>query len=73
MGINAMYTGMTGLDTFGNALSIVSDNVANAATTAFKSNSARFGDLVSGYLATDYSDTRYLGQAPVYVQVHGPM
>ncbi len=53
---NAMSTGVTGLDTFGTALSVVSDNVANANTTAWKSNSVEFGDLVSGYYATQGAD-----------------
>jgi flagellar hook protein FlgE len=49
---NAMSTGVTGLSAFGTALSVVSDNVANADTTAWKSNSVQFGDLVSGYYTT---------------------
>lgn len=61
MSANAMYTAITGLDTFSNALSVVSDNIANANTTAWKSNTARFGDLVSGYLATDLVDTKSYG------------
>lgn len=57
MGINsAMYTAITGLDAFGTALGIVSDNIANSNTTAYKSNTARFGDLISGYYATQSSD-----------------
>lgn len=57
MGVNsAMYTAITGLDTFGTALGIVSDNIANANTTSYKANTARFGDLVSGYYATQSSD-----------------
>lgn len=47
---SAMSNGVTGLNSFANALEITSDNVANTGTTAFKANSARFGDMVtSGY------------------------
>jgi len=52
MGIGtAMYNALTGLDCFSTAISVVSDNVANSGTTAFKSNKARFGDLVNTYYA----------------------
>ncbi len=56
MGVsNAMYTAVTGLDTFGSALGVVSDNIANANSTGFKTNSALFGDLVAGIMATQSS------------------
>jgi flagellar hook protein FlgE len=42
-------------------MSIVSDNVANANTTAFKANQPRFGDLVSGYISTQSIDTEREG------------
>jgi flagellar hook protein FlgE len=58
---NTMYTGVSGLNTFGTALSIVSDNVANANSTGYKSNSGLFGDLVSGYMATQSVDTESQG------------
>lgn len=50
MSINqAMYNGLSGLNGFSTAMSVVSDNIANANTTAFKSNSVRFGDMVNSY------------------------
>ena len=53
MGLStSMYDGVSGLNTFATALSIVSDNVSNAGTTGYKSNAGLFGDLVSGYMAT---------------------
>lgn len=62
MGISsAMFTGVTGLETFGNALSVVSDNIANANSTAYKANSALFCDLVSGYLDTQSPDMEASG------------
>lgn len=45
-----MYTAISGLDSFNDGLSVVSNNVANASTTAYKSQSVDFGDLVSGYM-----------------------
>ncbi len=47
-----MYTAIAGLNTFNEALSVVSDNIANANTTGFKDNTVDFGDLVSGIIAT---------------------
>lgn len=57
MSVNAtLYTGASGLKSFAEAMSIVSDNVANSNTTGYKANKALFGDLVSGYLSTQSSD-----------------
>lgn len=58
---NAMFTAVTGLSAFGNALSVVSDNVANSNTTGYKTSSALFGDMVSGYLATQSTDVESAG------------
>ena len=52
MAADMMYTALSGLDTFNSALSVVSDNIANANTTGWKSNTVDFGDLVSGMLPT---------------------
>lgn len=56
MSSNMMYTAISGLNTFNEALSVVSNNIANANTTAYKSETVDFGDLVSGYMPTVYSD-----------------
>ena len=62
MSINtALYNGLSGLNSYGTALSVVSDNVSNANTTAFKSNSVRFGDMVNSYYATLTNDTEREG------------
>jgi flagellar hook protein FlgE len=62
MGVSsAMYIGLSGLNSFGTALSVVSDNVANANTTAFKTSSVRFGDMVSSYYSTQSRDTDRAG------------
>ena len=44
---NAMFIGVSGLNSFGNALGVVSDNVANSNTTGFKAASVTFGDMVA--------------------------
>jgi flagellar hook protein FlgE len=53
----AMYIGVSGLNAFGSAISVLSDNVANANTTGFKSNHVLFGDMVSSYYVTPSPDT----------------
>ncbi|MGC9196529.1 MAG: flagellar hook-basal body protein [Syntrophobacteraceae bacterium] len=56
MAANMMYTALSGLDVFNEALSVTSNNIANANTTAYKSQSLDFGDMVSGLMQTAYSD-----------------
>lgn len=57
MAANMMYTAVAGLNAFNDALSVVSDNISNANTTGWKSNTVDFGDLVSGIMATDSVNT----------------
>src|SRR6478735_8697995 len=48
MGIlSSMYTGITGLQGQGEALSIYGDNIANANTTGFKTSRPEFQDVVA--------------------------
>ena len=61
MSVSSMYTAVSGLNSFQSALSTVSDDIANANTTSYKSNTALFGDLVSGYLSSSYVDTKAQG------------
>jgi flagellar hook protein FlgE len=61
MAANMMYTALAGLNTFNTALSVVSDNIANANTTGWKSNTVDFGDLVSGLLPTADNNTTAQG------------
>jgi flagellar hook protein FlgE len=58
---STLYIGASGLKTYAEAMSIVSDNVANANTTGYKANHARFGDMVSGYLSTQSTDAEREG------------
>jgi flagellar hook protein FlgE len=62
MGINsAMYNGVSGLNSFSSAISVVGDNVANSNTTGFKTNSVHFGDMVNKYYAMNSNDTESEG------------
>ncbi|MGZ8384052.1 MAG: flagellar hook protein FlgE [Nitrospira sp.] len=48
MGIlTSMFTAVTGLSTYGNAMSVIGNNIANIGTAGFKSSRATFADLIS--------------------------
>lgn len=51
MSSSTFHIGLSGLDSFSKAISVTSDNIANSATTGFKSNTVLFGDMVSNYYA----------------------
>ena len=52
MGIlTTMFTAVSGLNTYGNALSVIGNNIANVGTVGYKSSRAEFADLVSASLA----------------------
>lgn len=57
----ALYTSMSGLNAATQSISVVSNNVANINTTAFKAASARFENLFSRTLTTGNSPTRTTG------------
>ena len=51
MGIlTSLFTAESGLNTYGNAMSVIGNNVANVGTVGFKSSRAAFADLVSASL-----------------------
>jgi flagellar hook protein FlgE len=51
MGIlSSLFTGVSGLNANGNALSVVGNNIANISTVGFKSSRSVFADLVSSSL-----------------------
>ena len=56
MSSNMMFTAISGIDTFNQALGVVSNNIANVNTTSYKSQTIDFGDLVSGYMPTVYDN-----------------
>src|SRR5882672_918993 len=45
--LSALYTGVSGLQSFGDSLQVIGDNIANVNTTAFKSSRAEFSDMLS--------------------------
>ena len=48
MGIlTSMFTAVTGLSTYGNAMGVIGNNIANIGTAGFKSSRATFADLIS--------------------------
>jgi len=48
MGIlSSLYTGVSGMSAQGEALGVISDNIANANTTGFKASRAEFQDIIS--------------------------
>jgi flagellar hook protein FlgE len=48
MGIlSSLYTGVSGLSAQGEALGVISDNIANANTTAYKGSRAEFQDIIA--------------------------
>ncbi|MEX5216251.1 MAG: flagellar hook protein FlgE [Nitrospira sp.] len=52
MGIlTGMFTAVTGLNSYGNAMSVIGNNIANVGTIGFKSSRATFAELVSASLA----------------------
>lgn len=46
--LNGLFAGRSGLSSHGTAISVVSDNIANASTTGYKTSRAEFADLVAG-------------------------
>jgi flagellar hook protein FlgE len=47
-----MYSGLSGLNCFGEAMSVVGDNIANINTTGFKYSSVHFEDLMAQLIPT---------------------
>jgi flagellar hook protein FlgE len=45
---SSLYSGISGLNTNGNAMSVIGNNIANTNTIGFKSSRAVFSDLLSG-------------------------
>lgn len=44
---SAMYTGVSGLSTYGDAMNVIGNNISNVNTTAFKESRSLFSDLLS--------------------------
>jgi len=65
----ALYNGVNGLRSFSTAVSVVSDNIANANTAGFKANTIRFCDFVAGYYSTvsSFNDREGSGSRPLAI------
>ncbi len=48
----AMYSGLSGLNSYGEAVSVVGDNIANLNTTGFKYSTVHFEDLMAQLIPT---------------------
>ncbi|MDH5298762.1 MAG: flagellar hook-basal body complex protein, partial [Desulfobulbaceae bacterium] len=49
---SSLYSSISGLNTMGNSMSVLGDNVANVNTVAFKSSRATFQDVLSQSVST---------------------
>ena len=49
---SALFSGVSGLSTLGNAMRVIGDNIANVNTTGFKASRATFQDVLSQTVAT---------------------
>ncbi|MFH1490501.1 MAG: flagellar hook protein FlgE [Pseudomonadota bacterium] len=58
---SALFSGVSGLSTMGNAMQIIGDNIANVNTVGFKASSFNFQDLLSHATAT-MSGTAQVGR-----------
>jgi flagellar hook protein FlgE len=47
MSLSSLYTGISGLDTYGEAMSVIGNNIANVNTVGFKSSRMSFEDILS--------------------------
>jgi flagellar hook protein FlgE len=47
---SSLYSGISGLNTNGNAMSVIGNNIANTNTVGFKASRSVFSDLLSGYV-----------------------
>jgi flagellar hook protein FlgE len=59
MGIlTSLFSAVSGLNTYGNAMSVIGNNIANVGTAGYKSSRASFADLVSASLGGGSSATQ---------------
>ena len=45
--LTSLYTAISGMNSNGTSLSVISDNIANMNTVGFKSSTVSFGDVLS--------------------------
>jgi len=58
---SALFSGISGLSTLGNAMQVIGDNIANVNTVGFKGSSFAFQDLLSQSISTQ-SGTAQVGR-----------
>jgi flagellar hook protein FlgE len=46
--INGLFSGRSGIQSHGNAIAVIGDNISNSSTVGFKSSRAEFEDLIAG-------------------------
>jgi flagellar hook protein FlgE len=59
--LSAMNSGIAGLRTYGQAMSVIGDNIANVSTTGFKRSRANFQDVMVRSLSTGSSGINSIG------------
>ncbi|MBW2145411.1 MAG: flagellar hook protein FlgE [Deltaproteobacteria bacterium] len=47
MGLNSIYTGISGLNSYGTAMSVIGNNLANVNTVGYKASRVSFADILS--------------------------
>ena len=62
--IKALYTSITGMSATQNALSVTSNNIANAQTAGYKKQKAIFDDLLYNNTVGSRGDGSYAGTNP---------
>ncbi|WP_447977067.1 flagellar hook protein FlgE [Candidatus Nitrospira bockiana] len=71
MGIlTSMFTAVSGLNAYGNALAVIGNNVANVGTVGFKSSRASFAELISASLANAFG-SQQVGLGVYLNQIQG--
>ena len=70
--LTSMFTAVSGMNANGSALSVISDNIANLNTVAFKSSRVEFGDVLSQSMGGGSSQigrgVQVLGVSPLFTQ-----
>ena len=69
MGISSsLYSGISGLSTHGDAMSVIGDNIANVSTIGFKASRTTFQDVLSQSVATS-SGTAQIGRGAALSEI----
>jgi flagellar hook protein FlgE len=61
---SSLFSGVSGLATLGNAMTVIGDNISNVNTVGFKSSRVIFQDILSQSVATQ-SGTAQVGRGTV--------